>query len=68
MTDSVSHVYANLQDTIARMALKLDEIRRLHRRFEIDGEAYCAHCPDYRNEDSAPWPCETMRIVERVAL
>ena len=65
MTDSVSSVISNLQDTIARMALKLDGVTKLHQRMH-DGPApdaweYCGHC-------KVTWPCETMRIVERVAL
>lgn len=65
MTDSVSHVVGNLQDTIARMALKLDGVTNLHQHMH-DGPApdaweYCGHC-------GVTWPCETMRIVERVAL
>lgn len=65
MTDSVSHVLGNLQDAVARMALKLNEISALHQRMHYEDNYaawdYCAH-------DNAPWPCETMRIVERVAL
>lgn len=65
MTDSVSHVLGNLQDAVARMALKLDEISALHQRMHYEDNYaawdYCSHC-------EGVWPCETMRIVERVAL
>lgn len=65
MTDSVSVIVGNLQDTVARMSLKLAEVTKLHKHMH-DGPApdaweYCEHC-------KTTWPCETMRIVERVAL
>jgi len=61
MTDSVSHVVGNLQDAVARMALKLDEIRRLHPHNYAGELGYCERC-------KVVWPCETMEIVERGAL
>lgn len=65
MTDSVSHVLGNLQDAVARMALKLNEISALHQRMHYE-DKHTAW--DYCEHDNAPWPCETMRIIERVAL
>lgn len=52
-------------DLIAAQVLALKDVQDLHEHM-YDGPApdaweYCGHC-------KVTWPCETMRIVERVAL
>lgn len=55
-------------DAITRQVQVLGEIRALHRRVVTDAySAYCWECRDVTGR-RVLWPCETMRIVERVAL
>lgn len=50
-------------------ATKLIEIAQLHRKI-LDPQGYdaCDHCWDPAGDCPVPWPCETMRIIERVTL
>lgn len=52
-------------DEITRQVRIVTEVTALHEHMydglALDAWEYCGHC-------KTTWPCETMRIVERVAL
>lgn len=50
---------------LQQQAQIIAEVTALHQRMHYS-DKHTAW--DYCEHDNAPWPCETMRIVERVAL
>lgn len=62
-TDHLAPTIAAATKQLGRQAAIIDEIRELHQRMYYEDQYaawdYCEHC-------NVVWPCETMRIVERV--